>query len=204
MKPRQIAGTLVIFASMAPAAAAQARQGASVDRIPGVTGDSEWLQDQANFRLMLDGAVRRNIVAAAEAMPADKYGFAPTVGEFAGVRTFSHQIKHLAATNFLLAAAALGQNPPAHAGDEAGPDSVVTKPQHLAYLNASFDALMKAVDAIGDRRIPVRSSPISPFQGNTATRIALVSEALTHAYDHYGQMVVYLRMNGVVPPASRR
>jgi DinB family protein len=161
-------------------------------------------QDRANFRLMMTSAVRRNIVSAAEAMPADKYGFAPTVGEFQNVRTFSRQIRHLAATNFILSAAALGQSPPADAGDEEGPDSVVTKAQHLVYLNRSFDALEKAIDAIGDSRIGVRSSPISPFQGNTATRISLVSEALTHAYDHYGQMVVYLRMNGIIPPASRR
>jgi uncharacterized damage-inducible protein DinB len=81
---------------------------------------------------------------------------------------------------------------------------VVTKQQHIAYLQRSFDALDRAVDAIGDRRIPVRSSPISPFQRESATRISLISEAITHSYDHYGQMVVYLRMNGVVPPASRR
>jgi uncharacterized damage-inducible protein DinB len=161
-------------------------------------------QDRANFRLMLTSAVRPSIVAAAEAMPADKYGFAPTVGEFQNVRTFSRQIRHLAATNFILAAAALGQDPPADAGDEEGPDSVVTKAQHLAYLNRSFDALEQAIDAIGDSRLGVRASPISPFQGNTATRISLVSEALTHAFDHYGQMVIYLRMNGVIPPASRR
>ncbi len=81
---------------------------------------------------------------------------------------------------------------------------MITKPQHIAYVRRSFEALARAVDAIGNPRIPVRSSPISPFQGGTATRIALISEALTHAYDHYGQIVVYLRMNGVVPPASRR
>lgn len=48
------------------------------------------------------------------------------------------------------------------------------------------------------------SSPISPMQGGTATRMALITEAMTHSYDHYGQMVEYLRMNGVIPPASRR
>jgi hypothetical protein len=165
---------------------------------------SSFAQDRANFRLMMTSAVRPNIVSAAEAMPADKYGFAPTVGAFENVRTFGRQIRHLAATNFILAAAALGQDPPADAGDEEGPDSVVTKAQHLAYLSRSFEALEKAIDAIGDSRIAVRSSPISPFQGNTATRVSLVAEALIHAYDHYGQMVVYLRMNGVVPPASRR
>ncbi|HXT16200.1 MAG TPA: DinB family protein [Gemmatimonadaceae bacterium] len=166
--------------------------------------DTLFAQERANFRLALDGSVRRNIVSLAEAMPADKYGFAPTVGEFSNVRTFGAQLMHLAATNFILAAAALGQAPPADAGDEAGPDTVITKRQHIAYLERSFDALDSAIDAIGDRRIPVRSSPISPFQGNTATRISLIAEAMIHGYDHYGQMVVYLRMNGLVPPASRR
>ena len=166
--------------------------------------DSSALQERANFRVMLDQSVRSNIVDAAKAMPADKYGFAPTVGEFKNVRTFGRQIRHLAATNYMLAAAALGQEPPASAGDEAGPDSVVTKQQHIAYLEGSFDALEKAIDAIGDRRVPVRSSPISPFQGETATRLSLIAESLIHSYDHYGQIVVYLRMNGVVPPASRR
>jgi|KBSMisStandDraft_5_1062788.scaffolds.fasta_scaffold112517_3 uncharacterized damage-inducible protein DinB len=165
---------------------------------------TEMARERANFRLMLTGSVRRNIVEAAEAMPADKFGFAPTVGEFANVRTFGREIKHLAATNYILAAAALGQSAPADAGDEEGPDSVITKAQHVAYLERSFDVLAKAIDAIGDARIPVKSSPISPFQGGTATRLSLIAEALIHSYDHYGQMVVYLRMNGVVPPASRR
>src|SRR6476661_4629823 len=131
----------------------------------GAVLDSGTNQERANFRLMLNSAVRRDIVEAAEAMPADKYGFAPSVGEFKGVRTFGREVKHLAATNYILAAAALGQAPPSDAGDEEGPDSVVTKAQHVAYLEGSFDALDKAIDAIGDGRIPVKTSPISPFQG---------------------------------------
>jgi uncharacterized damage-inducible protein DinB len=165
--------------------------------------DSTMIKERANFLLFVANQ-RRTIVDAAAAMPADKYGFAPTNGVFANVRTFSKQICHLAATNYILAAAALGERPPADAGDEQGPDSVVTKAQHLAYLRGSFDALERAARAIGDETIPVGSSPISPLQGGTATRTALISEAMTHAYDHYGQMVVYLRMNGVIPPASRR
>jgi hypothetical protein len=165
--------------------------------------DAATMQERANFRLMLNMAVRPNIVRAAEAMPADKYGFAPTIGEFRNVRTFGREIKHLAATNYMLAAAALGQAPPADAGDEQGPDTVLTKQQHISYLVGSFDALEKAIDAIGNPRISVRSSPISPFQGGTATRLSLIAESLIHSYDHYGQMVEYLRMNGIVPPASR-
>ena len=179
------------------------RAGAQRSMPSPVVLDSATIQERANLRVLLNSAVRPNIVGAAIAMPADKYGFAPTIGEFKNVRTFGRQVKHLAATNYILAAAALGQAPPADAGDEQGPDSVLTKEQHITYLKGSFDALEKAIDAIGDRRIPVRSSPISPFQGASATRLSLIAESLIHSYDHYGQMVEYLRMNGVVPPASR-
>jgi hypothetical protein len=143
------------------------------------------------------------IVSAADAMPADKYGFAPTDGEFKGVRTFGEMVKHLSATNYILAAAALGEEPPADAGDELGPEAVRTKAEVLSYLKASFAYLDKAIEAIGLKTAPVRSSPISPLKSMEATRLALAVESMVHAFDHYGQMVEYLRMNGVVPPASR-
>ena len=164
--------------------------------------DSSTLKDQHALQIFLK-VVEESIVSAAQAMPADKYGFAPTDGEFRGVRTFGRQVKHLAATNYILAAAALGQDPPVDAGDEAGPDAVRTKDEVLSYLKGSFAALGKAIAAIGDHAIAVRTSPISPLQGGSATRLALTVEALIHSFDHYGQMVVYLRLNGVVPPASR-
>src|SRR5258708_15774887 len=71
------------------------------------------------------------IVSAADAMPADKYGFAPTDGEFKGVRTFGQQVKHLAAANHILAAAALPEEPPTGPGDEMGPEAARTKPERL-------------------------------------------------------------------------
>jgi hypothetical protein len=143
------------------------------------------------------------IVSAADAMPADKYGFVPTDGEFKGVRTFGQMVKHLSATNYILAAAALGEEPAADAGDELGPEGVRTKADILNYLKDSFAYLDKAIEAIGQKSTPVKSSPISPLKSTEATRLALVVESLVHAFDHYGQMVEYLRMNGVVPPASR-
>jgi uncharacterized damage-inducible protein DinB len=143
------------------------------------------------------------IVSAADAMPADKYGFAPTDGEFKGVRTFGQMLKHLSATNYILAAAALGEEPPADAGDELGPEAVRTKDEIVRYLKGSFVHLDQAIGAIGQKTVPVKSSPISPLKNAEATRLALVVESLVHAFDHYGQMVEYLRMNGVVPPASR-
>ena len=147
--------------------------------------------------------VQQQLTPAVDAMPADKFGFAPTDGEFKGVRTFGQMVKHLSATNYILAAAALGEEPPTDAGDEVGPESVRTKAEILDYLNGSFAQLAKAVKAIGQTNVAVNPSPISPLKKGDVTRSALVAEALLHACDHYGQLVEYLRMNGVVPPASR-
>jgi hypothetical protein len=147
--------------------------------------------------------VEKEIISTVDAMPADEFGFAPTDGEFKGVRTFGQTVKHFSATNHILAAAALGEEPPAEAGDELGPENVRTKAEILAYLKGSFVHLDKAVEAIGQTNIPVNASPISPLKRGEVTRLALITETLLHAYDHYGQLVEYLRMNGVVPPASR-
>ena len=153
--------------------------------------------------LLLATLTEKEITSAVDAMPADKFGFAPTDGEFKGVRTFGQMVKHLSATNHILAAAALGEETPADAGDELGPENVRTKAEILAYLQGSFVHLDKAIEATGDTSIPVNASPISPLKRADVTRSALVVESLVHAFDHYGQIVEYLRMNGVVPPASR-
>lgn len=142
-------------------------------------------------------------IEARDALPADKFGFAPTDGEFKGVRTFGQMVEHLSATNHILAAAALGEEPPADAGDEVGPEAVRTKAEILNYLNGSFAHLSRAIEAIGQTGLSTNPSPISPLKKGQVTRSALVVESLMHAYDHYGQILEYLRMNGVVPPASR-
>jgi len=146
----------------------------------------------------------KEIISTVDAMPADKFGFAPTDGEFKGVRTFGQMVKHFSATNHILAAAALGEEPPADAGDELGPEGVRTKAEILMYLKSSFIHLEKAVQAVGQTNIAVNASPISPLKRGEVTRLALITETLLHAYDHYGQMVEYLRMNRVVPPANRQ
>jgi hypothetical protein len=159
---------------------------------------------RASSQVLDDWAAKAEglLVAVAEAMPADKYPFAPSDGEFKGVRTFAQQVKHAAATNFILGAAMLGEQPPADAGDETGPDAVRTKPEIVKYLKDSFAYLHKAVAAIDTGNAVIKSTPISPLQAN-ATRLGLAVEAIAHLAIHYGQMVEYLRMNGVVPPASR-
>lgn len=143
------------------------------------------------------------LVAVAEAMPADKYPFAPTDGEFREVRTFAEQLKHAAATNFILAAAILGEKPRVDAGDETGPDSLRTKADVIQYLQDSFAYLHHAVATLNDSNTVIASTPISPMPKGSATRLGYAVEALMHGFDHYGQLVEYLRMNGIVPPASR-
>jgi hypothetical protein len=138
------------------------------------------------------------LVPAADAMPEEKYSFAPTSGEFKGVRTFACQVKHLAAANYQLGAGALGGEPPAGTKNETAPDSVNTKKEIMLYLKGSFACLDRAATAIDEKNM---DEPI-PAKGNR-TRLWLIVDALVHSSNHYGQMVEYLRMNGIVPPASR-
>jgi DinB superfamily len=161
-------------------------------------------QQRPTNRIVDDWVIKweKVLVDAADAMPADKYSFAPTNGEFHGVRTFAEQVKHIAAANFILAASVLGEKPPEDAGDETGPSSIYTKPDIVQYLKDSFVYLHKAAVSIDENNEVIQASPISPLQNN-GTRLGLVIEAIFHSADHYGQMVEYLRMNGVVPPASR-
>jgi uncharacterized damage-inducible protein DinB len=153
---------------------------------------------------VLDGSVsniEREFVPAADAMPEDKYGFAPTEGEFKGVRTFGQQIKHVAAVNYELGAAILDEKPPVDIGNEAGPASMTSKVDILKYLKDSFAYVHKAVQSINEKNLT--GTVKSPFGEGKVTRLSLATSVSWHGYDHYGQMVVYLRMNGIVPPASR-
>ena len=140
-------------------------------------------------------------IPAAEAMPEDKFGFAPANGEFKGVRTFAQQIKHVAAVNYELGAALLEQKPPVDIGDESGPASITTKADILKYLKDSFEYVHKAIGTITDTNLT--GTVRSPFGEGSVSRLGLASAVSSHGFDHYGQMVVYLRMNGIVPPASR-
>jgi hypothetical protein len=146
--------------------------------------------------------VESEFVPAAEAMPEDQYSFAPTNGEFKGVRTFAEQVKHVAAVNYLVGAAILQEKPPVELGGENGPASVKSRAEIVKFLKDSFAYVHKAVESINESNMV---SPIkSPFGAGTTTRLAMATLIAGHCFDHYGQMVEYLRMNGIVPPASRR
>jgi uncharacterized damage-inducible protein DinB len=145
--------------------------------------------------------VENEFVPTADVMPEDKYSFVPTTGEFKGVRTFAQQVKHVAAVNYILAAAILGEKSPVDTGGENGPDAVTTKSDIVKYLKDSFAYLHKATLSVSDKNLvtPIKN----PFGEGTATRLALATGAVGHCFDHYGQIVEYLRLNGIIPPASR-
>ena len=145
--------------------------------------------------------VEKEFVPAAEAMPEEKFSFAPTSGEFKGVRSFDQQVKHVAAVNYIVAAAILGEKPPVDTGGENGPDSVKTKAQSVQFLKDSFAYAHKAVATISATNAVAEIK--SPFGSGTTTRLAMAVIIVGHCFDHYGQVVEYLRMNGIVPPASR-
>jgi hypothetical protein len=144
----------------------------------------------------------QHVVPAADAMPGDKYGFAPDqrCGEFTGARTFAQQVKHLAANNYGMAALILGQKRTADMANETGPDSVRTKAEITEYMKGSFAALHKAVATIDEKNVVQPSASPSQWQ---KTRLSFAVDAVAHSFDHYGQLVEYLRMNGIVPPDSR-
>ncbi len=145
--------------------------------------------------------LEEEFVPAAEAMPEDKFGFAPTDGEFKGVRTFGQQIKHVAAVNYELGAALLETKAPVDIGDESGPASITSKADILKFLKESFIYVHKAIATINEKNLVATVK--SPFGEGSVTRLSLATSVAWHGFDHYGQMVEYLRMNGIVPPASR-
>ena len=161
-------------------------------------------QEQATFASVLERQFRyaeQDFLAAAEAMPEDKYSFAPTNGEFTGVRTFAQQIKHVGVFNFRSFRAILREDQ-ASDGDN-GPDSVRTKAEILQYVRDSFEIGRRAVKGLNAATL-LRHVPNSPEASvGFDTPLDLVIFTMWHAYDHYGQTVEYLRMNGIVPPASR-
>lgn len=146
--------------------------------------------------------------SAAEAMPADKYAYRPKAGDYGGVypgygpkelRTFAEQVKHVACANFAFAAEMDGKQPPPHC-DTGGPNPANTRDELVAYLRDSFKALKQSLGAITQKNM---FDPIEGPYAGPNTRLGLATVCIWHVADHYGQVAVYFRLNGIVPPASR-
>ena len=174
---------VVAAPAFAIAQAAPAKPAVGTQMTPAVT-----------YGKLLSG-MEKEFVDAAEAMPEDKFNFAPPegAGDFKGVRSFGAQVKHVAQANWYFFGGDMSD-----ADGKAKSDAIeklTSKADIVQALKDSFKQAHSYVDGITNENAFVMTAH--------GTRGGMASFGLAHMMDHYGQMVVYLRMNSIVPPASR-
>jgi uncharacterized damage-inducible protein DinB len=161
-------------------------------------------EDPAKAMDGLLSSMEFQVVGAAKAMPAGKYRFAPAQGiftpgqttQFDTVRTFLAQVTHLAQANYFF----FGWSGIKADRDLKAIGSITTKDEAVAALEASFVYAHKAIATITTENAFIAIKPNDGFR----TRVTITAFVAAHGNDHYGQMVEYLRMNGMVPPASTK
>jgi uncharacterized damage-inducible protein DinB len=142
----------------------------------------------------------QQFAAAAEAMPGDKYSFIPSAGNFEGARSFAEQVKHVACANFAFFNEIEGKTPP-ELCEKGGPNSAKSKPELVKYLKDSFQYGERVLATISAQNALDRVE--GPY-GGPNTKLGIAVTAVWHVADHYGQIVEYLRMSGIVPPATQQ
>lgn len=144
--------------------------------------------------------VEGSFLGIAEAMPEDKYNFIPTVGKFDDARSFGEQVKHVACAQFAFFNEFEGKQPPADC-ERGGHDPAKSKPELIKYLKDSFDYGNSVLAKLTEK------NALDRVEGRYAgpnTKLAMGVVAVWHMTDHYGQLVEYLRMNGIVPPTTQK
>jgi uncharacterized damage-inducible protein DinB len=194
---------------VATVAYAQDNKSASAASTPAARGSpSASASPPATIASVIDreiSIVEKEVVEAAEAMPEDKFDFSPEKlnlagSDYKGVRTFGDQLKHIAAANYLIWSPITGEKAPDTVNEGKGPATMKAKAEIVKFVKDSFAFGHKAVATLNSSNLV---QPISSSSGKPTTRLFLATFAPAHAFDHYGQMAEYLRMNGIVPPASR-
>jgi uncharacterized damage-inducible protein DinB len=203
MKQLQTSLLLTVALSLAAASAyAQATKSSPAGGASGTPSTPPTIASAIDREISI---IEKELVEAAEAMPEDKFDFSPEKlnlpgSDYKGVRTFGQQLKHVAASNYLIWSPITGEKPPDTVNDGKGPDTMTAKADIVKYLKDSFTFGHKAVATLN------ASNLVQPIPRNNkppTTRLFLATFAPAHAFDHYGQLVEYLRMNGIIPPASR-
>jgi hypothetical protein len=146
-------------------------------------------------------AAEHDVMDVVEAMPAGKFTFAPTAGAFKNARSFGVQARHIAFCLNEVAVALLGEPMLPHT-DQEGPSNLTSKEDIVHYLKDAFVHAHKALATLTNENL---LEPIAdPYAQNLrTTRLAAAGIFASHTYDHYGQIVEYLRMNNLVPPGHQ-
>jgi uncharacterized damage-inducible protein DinB len=141
-----------------------------------------------------------NFIGLAEAMPEDKYSYIPTIGKFDGVRSFGEQVKHVACAQFAFFNEFEGKKPPEDC-ERGGHDPAKTKAELIKYLKESFDYSNRVLATLTANNALDR---VEGRYGGPNTKLGISAIAVWHITDHYGQLVEYLRLNGIVPPMTEK
>ena len=142
----------------------------------------------------------QQFAAAAEAMPENKYSFIPSDGNFEGARSFTEQVKHVACANFAFFNEIEGKTPPEYC-EKGGLNSAKSKAELVKYLKDSFVYGDRVLSTINAQNALDR---VEGRYGGPSTKLGIAVTAVWHVADHYGQIVEYLRMSGIVPPATQQ
>ena len=203
--------TVVVFMLFVAALSAQEKPAGSAPQssagTPGQAASAPAAQAPASLAAVVDRQVssyERNLVGVAEAMPEDKYNFTPASlnipnGAFGDVRTFAQLVKHTATANYFFWGAVSGEKPPDSITGPNGPEELKTKADIVKFLKDSFAVGHRAAKGLTEANA-FEQVQFLQFKG---PKLGMATNAVIHCADEYGQMVEYLRMNGVVPPASR-
>ncbi len=166
----------------------------------GLFGADAGQSSVAEIQDKLLSSAEKEVVALAEAMPADKYNFAPTQGAFTGVRTFSQQMSHIATVLYMFSSMLTGEKMSVSAGTSENGPQLDGKEAVVKYLKDGFAYSHKAIGTLTGTNF---TETVTMSRGKIS-RGALAGECVSHTLDHYGQAVVYARMNDIIPPASRK
>jgi uncharacterized damage-inducible protein DinB len=141
-----------------------------------------------------------NLLGVAEAMPENKYSFVPTLGKFDDVRSFGELVKHVACAQFAFFNEFEGKKPPEDC-EKGGHEPAKTKPELIKYLKDSFDYSNRVLATLTEKNALER---VEGRYAGPNTKLGISVVAVWHITDHYGQLVEYLRMNGIVPPMTQK
>jgi uncharacterized damage-inducible protein DinB len=181
---------------------AKAQMGAAAPKIaPGTI-----VEPSKSFDALLK-IYEEQMMGVVNAMPADKYDFAPSAAIFKadqkadylspdnkGVRTFGQMVGHVAQANYYFYGTAGGAKPDV---DVKAIGSMTSKDDLVKALAASFAFAHKQIATL------TAANAFASVKDDQ-TKASMVAFGIAHGFDHYGQLVEYLRMNGIVPPASQK